>query len=163
MKTIFDIPDNFQVRFNETVAELLREQNKTLAIAESFTGGAITASLVEVDGISKHLVEGIVAYSEKAKINRLNVSEDILAKFGAVSIETVYEMSANLLSLAECDITVATTGYASGEKAGLCFIAVGECEGVHIFKYQFQGTRKQIIDQGVKAALFHLYKLLKKI
>ncbi|MCL2862041.1 MAG: CinA family protein [Firmicutes bacterium] len=163
MKTIFDIPPNFSVKFNEAVAQLLKEQQKTLAVAESFTGGAVTASLVEIEGISKHLIEGIVAYTEKAKINRLNVSESILSQYGAVSIETVYEMAANILTLAECDVSLATTGYASGENAGLCYIAAGEKEGIHIFKYNFQGTRKEIIEQGKLAALFHLYKLLKKI
>ena len=163
MKTIFELPDNIAARFNEAVAQLLFEQNKTIAIAESFTGGAVAASLVEIEGMSKHLIEGIVAYTEKSKMKRLNVSEDVIKQFGTVSIETIYEMAANILMQNECDVSVATTGYASGENAGVCFIAAGEREGIHIFKYNFSGTRTEIIEQGKKAALFHIYKLLKKI
>lgn len=147
----------------QRAAEVLTAAKAKLSVAESFTGGAIAAALVKIPGISSVFKEGIVSYSNESKINRLNVSKDIISAFGAVSIETVYEMAANSLWQSGSDYCVATTGNAgpSSEKdgeCGVCFIAAGNKNGIHIFKYVFPGTREEVIECGVKAALYHLVK-----
>ncbi|MDR2201905.1 MAG: CinA family protein [Clostridiales bacterium] len=151
----------------EEVADCLKVHKKTVCVAESFTGGAVTAELVKIPGISAALVEGVTAYSNGSKIARLNVEPQIIERYGAVAIETAYEMAANILLANGCDYSVATTGNAgpSAEKPGeegVCFIAVGNVNGIHIYKYRFSGGRAEVIECGVKAALFRLLKRLKK-
>lgn len=152
---------------SECVADLLKVRGKKLCIAESFTGGGIASSLIQYAGTSAFLNEGLVCYSNESKINRLKVDPIIIGRYGAVSIETVYEMAANMMLNSDCDVVVATSGNAGptaekeGER-GLCFIAVGDRNGIHIYKYIFEGNRKDVINSGIKSALYKLYKLLKE-
>lgn len=151
----------------ETVSDLLRVRGKKLCLAESFTGGRIAATLTAIPGASAFLHEGIVCYAPAAKVERLGVEENIIQTYGAVSIETAYEMAAGLLMGGHCDVAVATTGNAgpTSEKendAGHCFIAVGDSKGIHIYEYRFAGTRDEVIESGVKHALFRLYRKLKE-
>ena len=147
------------------VGETLKAKQKTLCIAESFTGGGVTNSLVKIDGISSVLKEGVVTYMNEAKIGRLNIDPSVIETYGAVSVETVYEMAANIIMESNCDYSLATTGNAgpTSEKdgeVGVCFIAVGTPQAVDIYKFKFDGSREQVMDCGVKAALFRLYKKL---
>lgn len=149
----------------QKVADSLLTRNRTLGLAESFTGGNIAARLVAVPGISAALKEGIVCYSNEAKRNRLHVSQHILNNYGAVSIETAYEMAANLLMDGKYDYVVATTGNAgpTAEKeneCGVCYIAVGDKTTIDIFPYRFEGDRAAVIHSGTQTALYHLYKAL---
>ena len=152
-------------RLPETVAELLMKTNKTLGLAESFTGGNIAASLVAVPGISRSLKEGIVCYANETKQNRLRVSSSILDNYGAVSVETAYEMAANLLMDGHHDYVVATTGNAGPtsekpDEVGVCYIAVGDKRNIDIFPYRFRGDRQSVIHSGTLTALYHLYKFV---
>lgn len=151
----------------ETVADLLKIRGKKLCIAESFTGGGIAAALTAVPGASSFLYEDAVCYAPEAKTERLGVDSAILQTYGAVSIETVYEMAAGLLMRGNCDIAIATTGNAgpTAEKegdVGHCFIAVGDSAGIHIYEYRFTGSRREVIESGVKHALFRLFKKLRQ-
>ena len=94
------------------VGELLRERGKTLATAESCTGGIIGGRLTNVPGSSAYYVGGIVAYSNKLKERLLGVSKTTLAMFGAVSEETAREMAIGARKATGADIAVATTGIA---------------------------------------------------
>ncbi len=151
----------------ETVSDLLKVRGRRLCLAESFTGGAIAAALTAVPGASSYLYEGIVCYAPEAKTDRLGVDKNIIDTYGAVSIETVYEMAAGLLMRGKGDIVVATTGNAgpTAEKegdVGHCFLAVGDAAGIHIYEYRFSGSRAEVIESGVKHALFRLYKKLRQ-
>ena len=153
------------VSLAEKVASLLIEKKKTLGVAESFTGGNIAASLVGVPGISSSLKEGLVCYSNDAKIKHLRVPKHVIDNFGAVSDETAYEMAANLLADGKHDYVLATTGNAgpTSEKpneVGLCYIAVGTADAVDVYKCNFTGTRNEVINEGTKTALYYLYKAL---
>lgn len=155
------------ISLSAQVAQLLYLRGKTIAVAESFTGGGVAAALVENAGMSASFTEGIVSYSNSAKISRLKVEDAIIKRYGAVSIETVYEMAANLLLDSGCDLVIATTGNAGPtsekpEENGVCYIAVGDMSGIHIYKYRFDGDRKNVIQSGVKTALYNLYNLLKE-
>lgn len=156
------------VSLSEKVASILISQNKTLGVAESFTGGNIAASLVSVEGISASLKEGIVCYSNEAKIKRLRVPNNIIKNYGAVSDETAYEMAANLLVDGKYDYVLATTGNAgpTSEKpneVGVCYIAVGTKDAVDVYKCAFSGNRDEVIKDGTQTALYYLYKALTNV
>ena len=129
-----------------------------LSTAESFTAGRVAAAVISVPGASAVFHEGIVADSNAAKENRLGVFKETLKEHGAVSRETAYEMALGLLDHA--DYAVATTGIAgpasddTEKPVGLCYIAVGTIEGIHIHKFNFRGSREEITEQAKNAALY---------
>lgn len=148
----------------KSVINSLKLKNSTLSVAESFTGGGIFNNLVKIAGASQVLHEGILTYSNQSKIERLNVDPQIINVYGAVSIETVYEMAAGIIMNDKCDYCIATTGNAgpTSEKPndnGLFFVAAGNMRGINIYKYKITDKpREYVMECGIKAALFHLYK-----
>ncbi|KRQ86902.1 putative competence-damage inducible protein [Caloramator mitchellensis] len=96
----------------DVVGKLLIEKGLKLSIAESCTGGMITSRLVNFPGISASLVEGVVTYSNESKVNRLNVSEETLKNYGAVSKECAMEMAKGVALSSGADIGISTTGIA---------------------------------------------------
>lgn len=130
------------------VARLLREQGKTIAVAESLTGGMIADKLVEIPGISKHFVEGAVLYSNAAK-ERLGVSSATLCAYSAVSEQTAKEMARCMRLHAGSDIAVSTTGVAgpgadeAGNPEGLIYIGIADETGERAFKLQTGGNRQR--------------------
>jgi len=156
---------------SEVIVKLLTTYKKTLCTVESFTGGALAASIVKIDGASAVFTESMVTYSDAAKQARLGLDSRVLSRFGAVSIEAAYEMAANALSIGGTDFVIATTGNASESianpkllklKKGQFFIAVGTRGGIHIFDSYLDGAREEIIEFGVNTALFNLYKTIKE-
>jgi len=103
------------VTLEEVVVKLLMEKGRTIAIAESCTGGMISSRIVNVPGVSKVFKEAIIAYSNEAKIKRLNVSEETLRKYGAVSKECALEMARNVALMSGADIGLSATGIAGPE------------------------------------------------
>lgn len=133
-----------------------------LSVAESCTGGMIASKLIDVPGISSVFKEGIVCYSNKSKIERLQVKEETLSKYGAVSKEMAIEMLKGLKS----DVAIATTGIAGpngGTKekpVGLVYIGIKVRDNVEIIRKEFKGERNKIRQ---RATLFAMYKLLKML
>ena len=153
----------------EQLVTLLKLRGKRISVAESFTGGGICKRIVSVAGASQVFFEGLNTYNEQAKIKRLGVSEYTLRTFGAVSEQTAYEMSAGLIATGDCDICIATTGFAGPTTdsvtlpVGLCYLAVGTKERVFVYRYKFNGTREEITETAINYALFLAYKQLKTI
>ncbi|MBP5466743.1 MAG: nicotinamide-nucleotide amidohydrolase family protein, partial [Clostridia bacterium] len=154
---------------SETLFTLLKLSGKTISVAESFTGGRVAAEIVKNSGVSAHFCEGIVAYSNESKQNRLSVPERIIKEDGAVSAKTAYRMAAGLYKNANPDIVVATTGVAGPDgdgtdtPVGRCFIAAGGKNGIHTYKFDFTGDREEITEKGVNAALFFAVKTIKNL
>jgi len=134
------------------VGDLLRQGGRTLATAESCTGGLIGSRITDVAGSSDYYVGGLVAYSNAVKQALLGVSKTTLAMFGAVSEETACEMAIGVRKATGADIGLATTGIAgpgggSAEKpVGTVAIAlsagdVGSPSDVRSKTYQLWGTR----------------------
>lgn len=96
----------------EEVHSLLIQKNKTLCIAESCTGGMLTSQLIEYPGSSDYLLQGLVTYSNQAKIDTLKVPEETLSTYGAVSIETAQAMAQGVRKQLDSDYALATTGIA---------------------------------------------------
>ena len=85
---------------------------RTVAIAESCTGGLVSAAITEIPGSSDMFEAGFVTYSNDAKIAGLNVNEDVIGTFGAVSIATAWAMAQGALEASDADVAVAITGVA---------------------------------------------------
>ena len=139
-----------QTEMNNVVANLLIENNFTISVAESLTGGKISSMLIEKSGISESFLEGVVCYSNKSKINTLGVNEETLEKFGAVSEEVAKEMALGVANRLGADFAVATTGIAgpnsdeSGKPVGLAYIGIYSQGEVSTKEVLFTGDRELI-------------------
>lgn len=159
-----------QTEMNTVVANLLIENKFTISIAESLTGGKISSMLVEKSGISEALLEGVVCYSNKSKINTLGVREETLEKFGAVSEEVAKEMVLGVAKRLGADFAVATTGIAgpnsdeSGKPVGLAYIGIYAQGDISVKECLFTGDRELIRYRISVEALEEVRKnILKKL
>lgn len=89
-----------------------RKLGRTVAVAESCTGGLVSAALTEIPGASEVFEAGYVTYSNASKIDDLGVSEEVVETFGAVSVATAWAMARGALSASKADLAVAITGIA---------------------------------------------------
>ena len=94
------------------VVEANRQAGRTVAVAESCTGGLVCAALTEIPGASDVFEAGYVTYSNASKIDDLGVSEEVVETFGAVSVATAWAMARGALAASEADVAVAITGIA---------------------------------------------------
>ncbi|BBB32003.1 nicotinamide-nucleotide amidase [Thermotomaculum hydrothermale] len=166
-KVISKFPDVFfgygDIFLENAVLDLLIEKNKTVAFAESCTGGWLGKLITDIPGSSKAFLGGIVSYSNEAKINILNVPEKTIEKFGAVSAQTAFFMANNVRKLFNSDFGIGITGVAGpsqSEKkpAGLVYIAASSKEKTVVKKYNFRGNREMVRQQSTSRA----FDLLRK-
>ena len=94
------------------VVEANRAAGRTVAVAESCTGGLVCAALTEIAGASEIFEAGYVTYSNASKIDDLGVSEEVVETFGAVSVATAWAMARGALAASDADVAVAITGIA---------------------------------------------------
>lgn len=151
----------------ELAVRLLKLGGHKLCIAESFTGGRIAHAIVCVPGASEVLYSALVCYDTDCKIRELGVSPDTVRLKTVVSREVACEMVSGQLAKGNCDIALASTGYASptgdpDRPGGLCFLGVGEEDRVEVNRYNFGGDRTAVIEQGKNAALFMLCRQLRR-
>ena len=134
-------------------------QGKTLATAESCTGGMIGASLTAVAGSSSVFKGGVISYTNEVKHNLLKVSEDMLNRFGAVSAPVAEAMAAGARMALGADIAVSVTGLAGpgGDEFGnpVGTVYVGYCDNTVCLsrQYLFSGNREQVRRQAAERAL----------
>jgi len=119
------------------VVEENAARGRTIALAESCTGGLVAAALTEIPGSSAVLDRGFVTYSNAAKQETLGVSADIIDAFGAVSIACVYAMAQGALARSKADVAVAISGIA-GPGGG----TPGKPVGTVIFARAVRGEAK---------------------
>lgn len=150
----------------KVLVELLIQNKKTIATAESCTGGLLSEKITRVPGSSEVFHYGLCTYSNEAKNRLLSVKETTLQLHGAVSKETVVEMSENLLAMAKADYAVAISGIAgpgggSKEKpVGLVYIALASKDKTIVKKLNLNRNRaqqRQIIRQQ---ASLHAMKMV---
>lgn len=148
------------------VAKLLLQQGRHIAVAESCTGGELASRLVRYPGISEVFVEGCVAYSNAAKVRRLGVSEETLARYGAVSAETAKEMAEGIAKSAGADIGISTTGIAgpdggTAEKpVGLVYVGMFYNGIAEVKELHCAGSRSRIRDRATFYAMDWLRRKL---
>jgi len=141
------------------IGKTLKEQGKTLALAESCTGGYIAHLITSVSGSSAYFMGGVVAYDNRVKEDLLGVKARTLKKFGAVSAECAGEMAIGARKRFKTDLAIATTGIAGptgavkGKPVGMVYISWATKKGVQVKRFRFRGTRKNIIAQTAKKAL----------
>jgi nicotinamide-nucleotide amidase len=147
----------------------LREYNKTITTAESCTGGLIASMITEVSGSSDIFDGSIVSYSNSIKKQELNVSENNLKDYGAVSIEVVREMLQGSLKKFNADFSIAVSGIAGpngGTKqkpVGTVVIGIAGTElGSIVDVYGFEGTREEVQLLTAKTSLKEIYKFVLK-
>ena len=141
------------------VAALLTSKKKTIAVAESCTGGILSSTLTDVPGSSHYFCEGIIAYSNEAKIRLLGVPPEMIRKFGAVSPQVAEEMASRVKKLSYADIGISITGTlgpggGTAEKpVGLVYLGIADASGVICEKHYFTGERSTIKLHASQAAL----------
>ena len=94
------------------MVEANRAAGRRVAVAESCTGGLVSAALTEIPGSSEMFEAGYVTYSNAAKVQELKVSEEVVETFGAVSVATAWAMARGALAASDADVAVAITGVA---------------------------------------------------
>jgi nicotinamide-nucleotide amidase len=139
----------------QTLSQLLTNQSLTLSVAESCTGGNLSALLTSISGSSTYFDRGYITYSNQAKMDMLDVNAEILEQFGAVSEQTAFEMVNGLIQNSHSDIAVSITGIA-GPTGGTVEKPVGMvCFGFcvkdkHFVKTQhFSGDRETVVASSV--------------
>ena len=105
------LPEELVNRAREVV-EANRAAHRRVAVAESCTGGLVSAALTEIPGSSEMFEAGYVTYSNAAKVSELKVSEEVVETFGAVSVATAWAMARGALAASDADVAVAITGVA---------------------------------------------------
>lgn len=151
----------------ELVAYTMKQAGKTLATAESCTGGTLAHQLTAMAGASEYFLGGVVAYSNEVKECALSVKHETLVAHGAVSEETVREMAAGARERLGADYAVATTGIAgpSGgtpeKPVGTVWIAVAGPDGVTTKHLKFGDRRAQTIERTCNAVWSELIKKVK--
>lgn len=155
------------VSLEQTLIKFLATNKLKIATAESCTGGLIAASIVNVSGASKVFYEGLVTYSNEAKMRRLGVQDNTLESYGAVSAQTAEEMAFGLICR-DVDVAVSTTGIAgptggTAEKpVGLVYIGIAlRDQPPASYKFVFDGNRERIRQCAKNTALFYTLQYLK--
>jgi len=136
----------------------LQENNLTIAVAESLTGGLVAASLTEIPGASKVFKGSITAYADEIKQNILNVKDETITNFTSISEQVALEMAINVRTIMKSDIGISTTGVAGPEKSagfapGLVFVAISIGDHNMCQKLEITGDRSKIRNQTVHEIL----------
>lgn len=159
--------DREEESLEEAVAGLLKARGMTVTAAESCTGGLLAGRLVNVPGISEHLKESYVTYSNESKQKLLGVSAETLRLHGAVSEETAREMAEGCRKAAGADVGIGITGIAGPDggtiekPVGLVYIGCS-CRGkLSVRRFQFHGNRGRVREMAVAQALTMLYDALR--
>jgi nicotinamide-nucleotide amidase len=141
------------------VVDLLRERGLTLALAESCTGGLLSARLTEVPGASAVLERGFVTYANRAKVEETGVDPALFERHGAVSEEVAAALAAGARRVAGADVGVGITGIAgpdggTAEKpVGLVFVSIDGAAGTRVRRSIFPGGRERVRFQATQVAL----------
>ncbi len=150
----------------EVVAKLLIERELTLATAESCTGGLIASRLTNIPGSSAFFDRGIVSYSNGAKVELLNVDEDTINTYGAVSPQVAEQMATGVRQSCGADLGLAVTGImgpggaTATKPVGLVYIALADEENCTVKEFHFGDDRLINKDKTAQRALDMLRRYL---
>ena len=148
-----------ETSIEEVVAKMLVENNLKIAVAESCTGGMVSASLINYPGISSVFMEGCVTYSNEAKMKSLGVKKETLDVYGAVSDKCAKEMASGVAARYNTNVGIATTGIAgpgggTDEKpVGLVYFGIFINGKVITKKYVFNGDRQGVRERATRTIL----------
>ena len=143
----------------ETVGKLLKDRGVTISVAESCTGGLISSRLTNVSGSSEYFERGFITYSNGAKVEHLKIDEDLLIKYGAVSLEVARLMAEGVKAVSGTDIGLAATGImgplgGTPEKpVGMVYIGICDDKICTAKEFRFGDDRLLNKDRTSQAAL----------
>jgi PncC family amidohydrolase len=149
----------------EKIIKNFSEKNIRIAVAESCTGGYISNMFTNISGASNVFERGIVCYSNRAKIDLLNVDPKLIEDCGAVSEEVVRELANNIRLQSKVDIGIGISGIAgptggTPEKpVGLVFIGFSNKKGTIVDKYNFKADRITFKKKVLEKILQYIEKL----
>ena len=152
------------MRLEEKVLKKFIQKGRTLALAESCTGGLIGDHLTNVPGASAFFHLGIIAYDNAAKTKILGVSPALIKKYGAVSAPVARAMAEGARKMLNTDLALSVTGIAGPAGAtkdkpvGLVFIALSSKSRTTAHQFLFKGSRTDIKKQAAQTALKMLAK-----
>jgi nicotinamide-nucleotide amidase len=162
----FEEEDTIEV----VLGALLSKQQKTIATAESCTGGRIASLLSSVAGSSAYFRGSVVSYATEVKMELLKISDELIKEFSVVSAEVASAMALSVKQLMKSDYAIATTGNAGPSKGdsnaeiGTVFIAIATPSGLIVEEFNFGQPREKVIDRAVYKSLEMLRKeILKKL
>ena len=143
----------------EVIGRILTERKLTLSVAESCTGGLLAHTITNVSGSSRYFERGVVAYSNRSKIELLHIAPEIVAAHGAVSKQVAEAMAVGVRETTGTNIGLSTTGIAGPtgggpeKPVGLVWIGYADAKGSVALKFQFGNQRLLIKERTAQAAL----------
>ena len=154
------------MQLEEKIARILIKKKKTVAVAESCTGGLLAHRLTNIPGSSSFFKIGIITYSNESKIKLLNIPPRLIQRYGAVSAEVAVAMAQGAQKILKTDFGISITGIAGPNGAtlqkpiGLTFVAVIHHEKIICAKFHLKGQRQNIKRQAATRALLLLNQFL---
>lgn len=146
--------------------KLIKDNNLTIASAESCTGGLIASAFVSIAGSSEWFEEGLVTYTVPSKVSRLGVLQKTVDAHSVVSAQIAEEMAVGVRKNLNTKIGISTTGYAgpgggdSINPVGTVFVGISILNEVFSKKLSLKGERNEIRTQAVNAAIDFLFEKL---
>jgi len=152
----------------EKVSQELKEKKLTIGVAESCTGGLLSAALTELPGSSLYFREGVVTYSVDSKNQRLNIDKKLIARYGVISPEIAYAMAESAKKFLGNDIGVGITGNAGPDvnqedtPVGLVYIGISAKYLTKVYPFNFNGKRNEIRRKAVQEAINIIKEVLEE-
>lgn len=157
-------------KVEQKIARIMFNKSMTISVAESCTGGLISSRLTDIAGSSVYIKENYVTYANEAKMKLLDVKEETLANFGAVSEQCATEMVEGLFERTHCDIALVTTGIAGpggatkDKNVGLMYVGIKNKYTTAIKKVELtprhkRKTMKYLFSQKALEFLLEFLKL----
>ena len=138
---------------SKKIISLLKRKKLKISFAESCTGGLLSSAITSVSGSSKVFTLGLVAYSNKSKINALKISKNTIKKYGSVSRQVCLTMVKNISKISKSNISLSVTGIAGpdgGTKSkpvGLVYVGIKKGNKIKVKKYLFRNKRRDYIQK----------------
>jgi PncC family amidohydrolase len=154
-----DTPESELVELAARLGDLATASGRTIATAESCTGGLVGHALTEISGSSTYYVGGAVSYSDQVKSHVLGVPEETIARHGAVSAQVAVAMAEGARRTFDADVAVSVTGIAGptggteAKPVGLTYIAVADASGHDVRRHVWDGDRSANKRASAGAAL----------
>ncbi len=151
------------------LGRLLTQHKKSIATAESCTGGKIAQVLSAVPGASNYFKGSVVSYATETKIKVLGIAPELIEKYSVVSAEVAQAMALSIRKIMETDFAIATTGNAGPSKGdseaevGTVFIALATPNEVIVQEFNFGQPREKVLERAVNKSLEMLQKEILKM
>ena len=157
-----------ETTIQEQIAKILKDQNATLSLAESCTGGAIATEITAIAGSSQYFKGSIVPYATHLKSDILGIDASIIKKHTVVSSQVAEAMATQCKKIFKTEYALATTGIAgptkgdAADEVGTVHIAIASPAGVFSEKFSFGNARERVISKSVNKAFEMLLKEISK-